>query len=126
VHCGCVSKERFSDLLVELWEWHWYVFLLEGDQFRIVLLGALLKGRLDIHAPGVGIESTWNDGSSALLDGTSMASPHIAGLAAYFLGSGKITTEGLCEYIKVGALQDVLGEVPEGTPNLLASNGATG
>lgn len=100
--------------------------LLEGDQFRIILLGALLKGYSDIHAPGVEIESTWNDGSSNVIDGTSMASPHIAGLAAYFLGSGKITTEGLCEYIKAGAFQDVLSEVPEGTSNLLASNGATG
>lgn len=33
-------------------------------------------------APGVNIESTWIDGNYAILSGTSMASPHIAGLIA--------------------------------------------
>lgn len=39
-------------------------------------------GRLDVSAPGVDIYSTYNDGSFAYLDGTSMATPHVAGLAA--------------------------------------------
>ena len=33
-------------------------------------------------APGVNIESAWKDGGYAILSGTSMASPHIVGLAA--------------------------------------------
>ena len=33
-------------------------------------------------APGVNIESAWKDGGYAILSGTSMASPHVVGLAA--------------------------------------------
>ncbi len=37
---------------------------------------------VDVSAPGVNIYSTFPDDSYAFLDGTSMASPHVAGLAA--------------------------------------------
>lgn len=42
---------------------------------------------VDIFAPGLNIKSIWNTGSKSVntISGTSMASPHIAGLAAYFL-----------------------------------------
>ncbi len=36
----------------------------------------------DVFAPGVDVESTWLNNGFKLLDGTSMATPHIAGLAA--------------------------------------------
>ncbi|QRK10790.1 S8 family serine peptidase [Archangium violaceum] len=42
---------------------------------------------VDIFAPGVGITSAYHTGGTASMDGTSMASPHVAGAAALFLQS---------------------------------------
>lgn len=37
---------------------------------------------IELVAPGVNVESAWKDGGYVILSGTSMASPHVAGLAA--------------------------------------------
>jgi subtilisin family serine protease len=49
---------------------------------------------VDIFAPGNGILSAWytGDTAGATLDGTSMASPHVAGVAAQFLAGNTTAT----------------------------------
>lgn len=37
---------------------------------------------IEFAAPGVDVESTWNDGCYNIISGTSMATPHISGIAA--------------------------------------------
>jgi subtilisin family serine protease len=44
-----------------------------------------------IAAPGVCITSTWNDGGTKTISGTSMASPHVAGLVARCIDAGPCT-----------------------------------
>jgi subtilisin len=37
---------------------------------------------VEVSAPGRAVESTWNDGAYNTISGTSMATPHVSGLAA--------------------------------------------
>lgn len=89
----------------------------------------------DIFAPGLSIQSTWIGSKTAVntISGTSMASPHIAGLLAYYLSLqpasdseyslAAITPKELkTQMISIGT-QDALTDIPSGTPNVLAWNG---
>lgn len=40
------------------------------------------NSQVELAGPGVGVNSTWNNGGYRSLSGTSMASPHVAGVAA--------------------------------------------
>jgi subtilisin family serine protease len=40
---------------------------------------------VDIMAPGIRILSTWNDGGTNIINGTSQATPHVTGAAALYL-----------------------------------------
>jgi cerevisin len=89
----------------------------------------------DIFAPGLNILSTWigSEHATNTISGTSMASPHIAGLLAYLLSlqpskdsafavaeiTPKKLKANLISIATVGALSDV----PSNTKNILAWNG---
>jgi subtilisin len=51
---------------------------------------------VEFGAPGVSVESAWNDGSYRVISGTSMATPHVSGLAAkLWKGSAAATRDYL-------------------------------
>ncbi|POR32110.1 Cuticle-degrading protease [Tolypocladium paradoxum] len=79
---------------------------------------------VDIHAPGERIESTYKNGTVESMSGTSMASPHIAGLAAYMLSVyGFVEPQKLCTKMQELATEDIIKDMAEDTANLLAFNG---
>jgi subtilisin family serine protease len=83
---------------------------------------------VDILAPGVGITSAWIDGDDAsnTISGTSMATPHVAGVAALYLESNPgATPDEVATALTEGALADVVAD-PNGSPNLLLNTAFLG
>jgi subtilisin family serine protease len=76
---------------------------------------------VDVLAPGVGITSTWiSPAMTNTIDGTSMASPHVAGSAALYLGAHPTATPADVRAALVGsATPNLFSNLPAGTPNLL-------
>jgi cerevisin len=93
---------------------------------------------VDVFAPGQNILSTWIGSNTATntISGTSMASPHVAGLMAYFLSlepessseyfSTALTPKELKTKIINLSNQNKLSNIPSNTPNLLVFNGFKG
>jgi subtilisin family serine protease len=75
---------------------------------------------VDGYAPGVSIKSAWIGGITAFLSGTSMASPHVTGVAAlYKQVNGNQSSATINTWIKFNATQgSIIGNIA-GTPNRL-------
>ncbi|GAB0136708.1 putative subtilisin-like protease [Epichloe bromicola] len=81
---------------------------------------------LDILGPGVDVVSTLPNGGTGFMTGTSMASPHIAGLGAYLATLyGRRAGPWLCQTMQQLATKNAISDQITGTVNLLAFNGAT-
>ncbi|MFI0449398.1 S8 family peptidase [Actinomadura sp. 6N118] len=75
---------------------------------------------VDIHAPGVGIASTYPGNERETLDGTSMASPHVAGVAVLYLTTHRKASFAQVEkWLNTNAIPGRLKGLPTGTPNKL-------
>ncbi|XP_071947676.1 aqualysin-1-like [Antedon mediterranea] len=75
---------------------------------------------VDIFAPGSDITSTWHNSNSATntISGTSMACPHVSGVAAVHLGNGYSASATSSKIIS-DATADAVNNVGTGSPNLL-------
>lgn len=77
---------------------------------------------LDIFAPGSAITSTWytSPTATATISGTSMASPHVAGAAAVYLGLNRTATPTqVAMALTSAATPNVVGNPGSGSPNRL-------
>lgn len=79
---------------------------------------------VNIIGPAVSVLSTLPNGRTAYYTGTSMATPHIAGLAAYLASRDGIkVTPSFCGKIQDMATKNAITNQSANTVNLLAFNG---
>lgn len=75
---------------------------------------------VDGYAPGVAIKSTWIGSSTNTISGTSMASPHVAGVGALYQSTfGTASPATITNWINSNATPNKIIGNPTGTPNRL-------
>jgi subtilisin family serine protease len=75
---------------------------------------------VDGYAPGGSITSTWIGGGTSTTSGSSMASAHVAGVAALYKATyGNASSATIDSWIKNNATTNVITGNPTGTPNRL-------
>ncbi|MQY04843.1 S8 family peptidase [Actinomadura macrotermitis] len=79
---------------------------------------------VDIHAPGVHITSTWPNNGKKMLDGTSMATPYVSGVAALYLSAHpKASFPEVQKWLRDNSTKNRVGGLPRYTPNRLLYKG---
>ncbi|MBT2444285.1 S8 family peptidase [Streptomyces sp. ISL-36] len=77
---------------------------------------------VDLYAPGSDITSAWNDSDTGTktISGTSMATPHVVGAAAVYLGAhSDATPDQVAQALIAGATADKISNPSQGTANKL-------
>ncbi|CAO3701366.1 unnamed protein product [Rhizopus stolonifer] len=79
---------------------------------------------VSLYAPGTNITSTWIEDSALTMDGTSMANPHVSGIAAMLMTERTFqSTHDLYNALKTIATPNILTPSNKAQGGLLAYNG---
>ncbi|CEJ93361.1 hypothetical protein VHEMI08953 [[Torrubiella] hemipterigena] len=77
---------------------------------------------VDIQPPGSQILSAIPNGESKAWSGTSMACPHVVGVAALLISADEAKGADACDKMKKMALKDIIQGIPSGTTKDLLFN----